>query len=300
MVVYPLRLSGISLPAWREYELGERLVGAALQAGGTHTAFIGPSELTVLDWDQHAAWNASDAVPLLLRGGLRPREALVLRMAVERRVQSEIQHAEDPLGRRRSASASEVTTWAARAELLHPSSEHLLAEVEAQVAVDPFAPPTGEEEFDPSPALTHLIERVAAEALALVRPFSVRRPERPSVQLSLAQTPAMTRDLALLDTQGPGAISGMDALTAQLWLENRARFLTPTLSDREVRQVARGRRGLWVRAAPETGSLRRGDVLIEVDGEAPLAEVLTRKRLSGLLIPVRIARDAVEVDALVQ
>lgn len=293
VVVYPPQLSGEEAPAWRTYELGERLVATAVDGAGQRVAFFGPTEVRVLRWSDDAAWVASDAVPLLIRSGIRPDQALVLRTTAEKRVASQHHEAQDARGRRRASVATEEVTWVARVELLHPSSGQLVAEVAGQVTVDPFAPLTGEEEFDAAPTMTHLLERLLLEGLSLVRPFEAGHPPAPPLKVAFAQTPAGTA--ALPDP----TVAALDALGAQLWVENRARFLTPALPERVLGAVARARPGLWVLDAPTDGSLQPGDVVIEIDGAPPLRQVLARKRLTVTPVPVRIQRGALETDAWV-
>ena len=292
VVMYSPRVSGEDLPAWREYELGERLVTAAVMAFGERLAFFGPTEVNVARWENDAAWVGSDAVALLVRSGIRPDQALVLRPAIEKRVASQLRESSDPRGRRRGVWSIEETSWVARVEILHPSSGLQLAELSGQVTVDPFAQTNGEEDFDPAPAMTHLIERIVTEALSSVSLFFAERPPPPPPRVDLAQSPAETAAMLAESTA-----ARLDPLAAELWVQNRARFLTPSLSGREVLMVAKARPGLWVRVAPSGASVQRGDVVIEVDGEPPLRQVLARRRLRGTPVPVRINRGAVEIDA---
>lgn len=292
VVMYSPRVSGEDLPAWRAYELGERLVTAAVMAFGERLAFFGPTEVNVVRWEDDAAWLGSDAVAVLVRSGIRPDQALVLRPAIEKRVVSQFRESSDPRGRRMGAWSIDETTWVARIEILHPSSGHQLAELSGQVTVDPFAQPNGEEEFDPAPAMTHLIERMVTEALSSVSSFFAERPPPLPPQVALAQTPAEPAA-----TLAEPTAARLDPLAAELRLQNRARFLTPSLSEREVFMVAKARPGLWVRVAPSGASVQRGDVVIEVDGGPPLRQVLARRRLQGTPVPVRVERGAVEIDA---
>lgn len=292
VVMYSPHVSGEALPAWRAYELGERLVTAAVAAFGERLAFFGPTEVNVVRWEDDAAWVGSNAVAVLLRSGIRPEQALVLRPAIEKRVTGQLRESSDPRGRKRGW-LTEETTWVARVEILHPSSGLELAELSGQVTVDPFAEPNGEEEFDPAPAMTHLLEQIVTEALSSVSSFFVHRPPPPPTQVALAQTPAQAASLP------DPAVARLDPLAAELWLQNRARFLTPTLSEREILMVAKARPGLWVLVAPRGASVRRGDVVIEVDGEPPLRQVLARRRLQGTPVPVRIDRGTVEIDAVI-
>jgi len=260
---------------------------------GDRLAFFGPTEVKVLKWEDDAAWVGSDAVALLVRSGIRPEQALVLRASVEKRVASQVQESHDPRGRTRGGWSTEETTWVGRVELLHPSSEALLAEVSGQVTVDPFAPPNGEEDFDPAPAMTHLLERLVEEALSSTSSSIAERPTPPRLAVTFAQTPAAAA--ALPDPE----VAKLDSLATEMWIENRARFLTPTLPERSVASVAKARPGLWVLVAPGGASVRPGDLVIEVDGAPPLREVLARKRIQGTPVPIRVQRGSIEIDAVI-
>jgi hypothetical protein len=292
VVIYPPRITGEEVPSWRTYELGERLVTKAVAALGERLVLFGPTEVKVLRWEDDA-WVASDAIALLTHSGVAPHQALVLRPSAEKRVGSQLAEAHDAKGKKRGGWATEETTWVVRVELLHPSSGHELIEVQGQVTVDPFARPTGEEEFDPAPSMTHLVERLVVEGLTMVEPFVAPRTPPPPLEVSFAQTPAGAA--ALPDPE----VAKLDALGSELWIENRARFLTPTLSDRDAALVARSRSGLFVLDAPPTAAVKRGDVVIEVDGAAPLRQVLARKRLGFTPVPVRVQRGNLELDATV-
>jgi hypothetical protein len=293
LVVYPVQLAGGDYPPWRAHELGQRLTAAVVEAGGDRLAVVGPTEFRVLRWEDDAAWVASDVLPFLVRSGLTADGSAVLRARVERRVASQLQEARDARGRARSAAALEETTWVVRVELLHPGSATLLAELSAQATVDPFAPPTGEEEFDPAPPMSHLLERLAGEAVAEALTHAAARPAADPSRVRLAETPAAAA--ALPDAE----VARLDPLEAELWRQSRARYLTPTLSDAEAARVARLRAGLYVVEAPPHARIRKGDLIISVDGQPPERQVVARKRLGGLPVKVRLLRGGAELDGTV-
>jgi hypothetical protein len=290
IVLYPLKVTGDGLPAFREYGLGERLVGATLGVVGARVAVFSPTEVTVLAWDNPAAWVGSDAVALLVHSGVRPEAALVLKASVEKRVTSQAQEAQDARGRRRGGWTMEETTWVGSVVLAHPSSGHLLAEVSGQAIVDPFAPPGPEADFDPAPALTRLLEQLVREALDTVGAYLARPSPPPPLRLGLAVSPA--RAAAIPDS----AAGTLDPLAAELWRQNQARFLNPELPESEAAAVAAAAEGLWVTAAPDGASLRRGDLIVEVDGQPASRERLLRAPLRLTPVPGRVQRGAARLD----
>jgi hypothetical protein len=217
---------------------------------------------------------------------------VILRISVEKRVASSLQEARDAKGRSRSASALEETTWVAHAEILAPADRQVLVEVDAEAHTDPFQEAPAEAEFDPAPALTSLVERVAQEATRRVLSFAGDRVGAPEVVV-LAESPALTAGFP--DRE----VASFDALTAELWLQNRARYLTPTLTDAQATRVAREPAGLWVVKASTVPDLETGDLIVKVDGVAASRSLLARKRLQTTPVPVRVRRGTREFDTTI-
>jgi hypothetical protein len=292
VVVHPIKFTGESLPDWRAHEVESRLVATCVETVGDRLSFFGPAEIEVGNWAE-TSWMGSDAVAVLAHEGVRADQALILRAEVEKRVATQVHESEDAKGRRGAWSAEE-TTWLARVELIHPSSEHVLAELAGRTSVDQLAHSGPEDEFDPAPAMTRLLVRLASEAMAEVRPFVSRQVDgrsAPSSAVVLAQSPAGIASDPDLE------VAKLDPLSAELWLLNRARFLNPSISDREAARLARLGPGLWVLGAPAGAPIRAGDLVIEVDGAPPLRQILARKRLTFAPVPVRVLRGGVEIDA---
>lgn len=277
VVVYPVRLSG-SAPAhgWRAFELGQRLVQVGLDAHGTELALFGPSEFAVSRWDDDS-WRSSTAGPVVLREGLRLDEVLVLRAAAEQRV------AEGSLARQRADGSegggltTREETWLCDVWLLRPTTQETLAAFHSQLTVDPFAR-TGEEDYDADAALTHRLEAMAR--LAYARAATFRAPDArraATLPLGLALTPAVT--------WAAGDTPRGDALSAEVWLQGRARFLTPGLGDDEVVPLSRLPEGMLVTAAPAGAGVEAHDVVLRVADGPALPQVLLRRRLAG---PVQV------------
>jgi hypothetical protein len=292
VVVYPVRLTGTPPLGWREFELGQRLVDVGLAQYGGRLAFFGPSEFQVSRWGE-AAWTASTVVPQLIRAGRKPDEALVLRATAEKRVANSAMERRDADDRAKGGIVTEEVTWLCTLELVRPSTGEVLGEFTGQLTVDPFTP-TGEEEFDPDAPMTHLLERMALEALEwTAKALPDDAPDLDALPVTLAMSPAVT---AAQDDTG---LSAMDALTAEVWVQNRARFLTPKLPEDRVSDVSRLPLGLLVLDARAGAGVLPGDVILRVDGAAPLPQILYRKRLRGGGVPVTVKRGGAELDTLI-
>ena len=212
---------------------------------------------------------------------------------MERRVENSTQEREDSKGLRKGGVANQQTTWLVVMELIHPSAREIVAEFGARVVIDPFAAPTGEEEFDPAPALTHLLEAMTKDAVKVAQRWQVARPAVSDSRLTLALSPAITT------AQPDAAAAQTDALQAEIWVQARTRFLTPWLPEELLMKVARTPPGLFVVAAPGDASVAAGDVILSIDGQAPLPEVLARKRLKGVPVEVKVGRGGVERDTVI-
>lgn len=292
IVVYPVRLTGTQALGWREFELGQRLVDVGLAKYGGRLAFFGPSEFKVARWDE-AAWTASSVVPQLIRAGRRPDETLVLRATAEKRVANSAMERRDAQDLAKGGIVTEEVTWVCALELLRPSTGEVLGEFTGQVTTDPFTP-TGEEEFDPDSPMTHLLERMALEALKWsAKALPDDAPDVGAPPVTLAMSPAVTA------AQADTGLTSMDALAGEVWVQNRARFLTPKLPDEQVSTVSRLPLGMLVLDASKGAGVEPGDVILRVDEAPPLPQVLYRKRLRGGGVPVTVKRGGMELDALI-
>jgi hypothetical protein len=292
VVITPVRITGAEAPGWRRFELAQRQVDVALRDCGDRLAFFGPGEVQISRWEE-PGWLGNTAVPLLARAAIPVDQAVLIRTTVEQRLASSTQEREDAKGLRKGGVANQETTWLLTVELIHPSSRQTLAELSGKVVIDPFAEPTGEEEFDSAPPMTRLLESLTREALAIARRWQVERPTPKDSGLTLALAPAITA------AQADAAAAQPDALQAEIWMQGRARFLSPWLTDAQAAKLARMAPSLFVVAAPGGLSVQPGDLILSIDGQPPLPEVLARKRLSGVPVEVRVGRDGNERDAVI-
>lgn len=292
VVIPPVRVLGVSEASWHRYELAQRQVDVALRMMGDRLAVVGPAQVQVARWDE-PGWLGTNALPVLTRAGLPPAEALVLRATAEQRITSGTMEREDSKGLAKGGRATHEKLWLVTVELIHPGSREALAEFSGQVTVDPFAPPTGEEEFDPDWPMTRMLEKLTREALLLTKKYLVDRSAVNDTGLTLALSPAFT-------AAHPDALAAQtDALQAEVWMQARARFLSPWLDENTAAKLARMPPVLFVYAAPGNASLQPGDMILSIDGQPPLPEVLARKRLAGVPVEVRVGRDGNERDEVI-
>ncbi len=263
IIIPGARLTGVEAPGWRAFELAQRQVAVALSLVGRQLAVVGPAQVKVVHFDR-AGWDGTTALPLLSRAQLAPDEAVLLRTSAELREAETTFEREDARGEDRASTRSRQARWLLTVEVLHPATATVLAEVHGQLDEDPFAPPNEQEEFDPHWAMTRLLE-------------------------TLTLAPAITA------AQPDAARAQPDALRAEVWMQNRARFLTPWLDEAQAARLARTPPSLVVLAAPGGARLQPGDLILSVDGQPALPEVLARGRLKGQ-VRLRVGRAGEERD----
>lgn len=289
--VYPVQLKGSAEPAWRTFEVTQRLLDVGLREAGDALAFYGPSEFKVMRWEDEGAWVATTALPLLTHAGSRQDQGVVLRASAEKRVSSSVQEAVDAKGKPKGATSAEETVYLAKVDVVHPATREVLVEVSGQVATSPFDEPLGDEEFDPAPRFTRLLERLTREAVRELARHAAERPVGEEHGLTLAVTPKTS--VGWHDEGAPSAeveVFRLDPLEAEVFLQNRARFLSPWLPEPLPMKLAKLPAGAYVVAAPGDGKLKPGDVVTEVDGQPGLPQVLARARFLGRPSQLKVRR----------
>lgn len=283
-------------PAWRRFELSQRLIDTAIHHGGDRIAFFGPSEFKVLRADDDGAWVASTALPLLLAIPQRPEQAVIVRPWAEKQSNSSVHEVLDKKGKSAGTASMEETTYLGHVEVVHPSTGQVLIEVTGEVSVDPFKnEPTAEDEFDPARQLTVLMSKLFAEAVETLLTFCPPRQATADLELTVALSPRAT--LSYSEENKPPAdveTATMDAIAAELFVQNRARFLAPFLSQSEVPKVAKLPIALYVAAAPGAAKVQPGDVLLEIDGQPALPQRLARLRFAQVPTQVRVRKPSGE------
>lgn len=282
VVVYPFGFRW-DAPAWRSFELSQRLVDGALAQAGERALFFGPSEVKVYRAGDDNAWAASNAVTVLTPYGIRPDAALVLRPWAEKRVQSGQRELLDAKGKTVGQSAVEETVFLGHVEVLHPSSHSVILELSGEAVVDPFAERT-DDGADPTPELTRLMEGLVREALKTLEPH-LRPPREPSPApaLAVALVPWAAFDY------GP-ATASLDALEAEVMRQQRLRFSNPGVPLPTLDKLARQPEGLYVLSAPPGAKLAGGDAVLTLNGAPALPQALARARLAPTPVEARVRK----------
>lgn len=278
-------------PAYRRYELSQRLVQRALETrAAERLAFYGPGEVHVKKGVDEASFAASDALQLLMVSGQKADQGIVIRPWAERRVSTSVQEITDKKGRASGASGEE-TEYVGHVEVLHPSTHQTLVEVSGTVKVDVFAAPHPDDEFDPARALTELMLGLTAEALDALGPHLLARPVGEDPGLTLVSSPKLT--LQYQDDESPALDQQLltrDPLAGEVARQNRARFLAPWLPEDAVGKVSRLPAGVWVAAAPSSARVQPGDTILTIDGEPARPQHLHRLRFTGVPASCRVKK----------
>ncbi len=271
VVIYPLKLIGTSASEARVAELSHRIVLAAVETHGADFDYFGPLEFFVRDWDSVNPWTGSNALPLLTARGNRPDQGLVLRLLAEQRVTSAQKQAFDAAGRAKGGMKEAVITWVVTAELVHPTTRAILAELSQEVTVDPFEKTPASAEFDPDFALIEWLARLTEKALEVAVTFQdPQRPASTATRVAVSTTP---KSLPLPE--------GVDALQAEVVLANRARFLNPALDEPAALRLVQLEAGLRVESAQAGTQLQPGDLILSIDGQPAQLSQFTRLQHSS-------------------
>jgi hypothetical protein len=269
-------------PAYRSFELSQRLVQAGIKEAGDVFSFYGPGEFKVLRAEDNGAWVATTALQLMISSGARPEQGLMIRPWAERRMASASHETEDAKGRGAGRSDSEETVYVGHIEVVHPSTHSVLMEAETMLKVDPFAA-TPDAEFDPAPALTAMMEKLMTQAVSKATKWSSSRKlsELPKLQFSYTPQHALEwademREAATVE------FAKMDIVDQEMFLAARARYLNPTLKHDEAMKLSHLGAGLRVTQGGK--NLVPGDLIVAL-GPVPAApQVWQRLRFSGPFI----------------
>jgi hypothetical protein len=289
VVVYPFGFRWPE-PAWRSFELSQRLIDEALAESGEQALFFGPSEFKVYRPQEDNAWAASNAVARLATHGLRAEQALVLRPWAERRAQSVQRELQDAKGHAVGVGTAEETVYLGHVEVLHPSSGRLLVEVTGEALSEPFAERT-DEGADPLPELTRLMAGLTREALAALD--DTLRPPRPPAP-PLAEVALVPWEAFEYAEEGRPAfasqLAALDALDAEVVRHQRLRFANPGLEPDALGRLSHLPAGLYVLEAPGSGKLAPGELVVSLEGGPALPQALARVRFSPTPVQIRVRR----------
>ncbi len=289
VAVYPFGFRWGEKP-YRSFEVSQRILRTALQGAADRALFFGPSEFRVYRPEDDNAWAATDLVALLPPYNVRPEHAAVLRPWAERRVHTSQKELYDAKGRGIGLQTVQETTYVAHLELLHPSDQTLLVEVIGEAVVDPFAEKP-EDDADPAPELTALVENLTREAFKAVDE-ALAPPVAPKpMTLSYAFNPQE----ALRFTEGgqPSLeleLAKMDALEGDVLKVNRVKFANPGMDDTLASKLTRLAGGLYVLEPSPTQPLQVGDLVMALEGQAALPQALHRARFLPAPLSARVRR----------
>lgn len=301
ILVYPFSFRWDE-PAYRSFELAQRLVQVVDTALGDQVLLFGPGEFKVYRPDDNNAWAATNAVSLLPLHRLKPEQAVVLRAWCERRVVSSRQDVVDSKGRPLGAKAVEETTYLGHVELVHPSTQFVLVEMVGDVTPDPFAV-RADDEPDPAPELTLLMTKLVEDALQPLkthwRPAGAPRWPVEPAPLELRSNPAALYTFG--EAGRPSLeylLAALDPVERDLLKIQRVRFLNPELSFEEATRLTRLPPGLHVVSAPPGLKLQPGQLVTEVRGEQALPQMLQRARLSPDPVPIKVRQPTGKYEEL--
>ncbi len=237
-------------------------------------------------------------VSLLPAFQLKAEHTVVLRPWAEQRQFTAQKQLLDAKGRAIGITTVQERTYIGHLEVLHPSSKEVLIELSAEVTPDPFAA-TDEDEADPAPELTALMERLTAAAAAAlgdhaqppspIQPlgFSVHWSPKAALSYSEEGRPAIEFDL-----------TRMDVVEAELFTQARVRFANPGISDGESARLSKLPGGLRVVEANPGSKVGPGDLLMAIDGQPALLPSIGRLRFGALPKPVKVRRDTGEITEI--
>jgi hypothetical protein len=287
VIVYPFGFRWPE-PAYRSFELSQRLIDLALDKYGEDALFFGPSEFKVYRAEDDNAWAASNAVSLFPEYRLSVHKGIVLRPWAERRQATSQKELYDATGKVKGITTVQETTYIGHVELLHPSTRTVVVEVTGEAAVDPFAEHT--DDADPAPELTDLMLRLTKAALSVVSD-NFRPPGEPKpLRIKYAFNP---QEAFVYAEEGKPDLEHlaerMDPLEADVLKLARISFANPGISDADAAKLSKLPGGLYVTAPTDVMHLQAGDLIHLIDGHPALPEALYRARVDGP-VQVRVRR----------
>lgn len=270
-------------PAYRSFELSQRLVELGVRTVGDRVAWYGPSEFIVKSPRDNNAWLSTNALPILLQGGGQPETAIIVRPWAEEFRMQAAATAADTKDRLRAASMQSEVRYRGHIELVHPSTAEVLVELEGDALSRPFdADEMAEQDFDPAPALTHLMERLLVDALREAQPWLRGPSAAPGVDWVGGLTPVTSLGFAVEgQVGGSDFLASLDEIDREVLGAARARFAMPGLSSDSAAAVAKMGQGFYVTAPCAGGRLSAGDLIVDLGGRPALPQVMARQRFSG-------------------
>jgi hypothetical protein len=265
--------------AYRSFELSAKIVRWALGSTQSVIPFFGPSEFRVTRPLEPNIWVGSDdAISLLTSYQLSPENVIVFRPWVEKHIEWQAREVHDREGSKISEEERQAIRYIAHLDVVHPSTRTLLFELKAESAPD--APSTRIEE-DPTPALTLLFGQLTQTATERLKPLL----EGPTAWVN-ALPPVAFAPQAYFNFRFEGRPSfqaTLDELSPEASAEvrrSRIKYLNGELPPNVLEAMAESEGGLWLLADAPTLSLRRGDLVVELDGRPALPEAFERLKFA--------------------
>lgn len=287
IAVYPCGLRWPE-PRTRGLDLSQHLITTGLVAHHDDVMFLGPEEFRVLHDSDENGWASTDVVALLPSLQVSPSRAVILRPWVEKLVASSQKEILSARGKSEGAASAEETTYRGHLELIHPSTGTKLAELIAETKVDPFLLGS-EEDADPAPGVTRVLDALMAEAMVVLAPSFHRHPGPLPPGPTYAFNPNLGAE-AVPAAEAPDSAPTPDPLALEILRLNRIRFDNPELTDAQVGKLARLPGGLWIRSAKPGAALAWGDLVTQVEGKPAFPQTLERARLSPSPVTLRVLR----------
>lgn len=288
VAVYPYQFRWDAAP-WRVYEQARTVVQAALEDG--RFLVVGPRELKVLRPDLDRPLAGSTVGSTLADSGLRPEEAVVLRVWAEARVASASKAAFDARGRTLGQVRSERRTYVVHAQVLQVYPGRVVLEASTRVEVDPFAPVP---DWDPLAPLTRATRALTKRVLSELKPAAAPHPPLGAVLVPNAAQ-------AFRSPSGPGtslALERLDLLEREAVELSVFRFFDPELPPARVRTYRHEPGGAMVLSvegdAAELSGLKAGDLVVrcadaQVTGPETVLRHLAVHGADG--VPLTVLRD---------
>ena len=268
-------------PPYRAVEMAQRLIRVSLEKEN-RLLVLGPSEFRLFRSEPSNAWATTNLLSQLVPLGVKPERAMVLQAWAERRVHQVQKDLTAASGRSAGSVRTEETLYIGHVELLHPSSHQIAIEVHDEVTADPFAD-VSDDDSDPAPQLTSLMERLTAEALGALRPSVVAvGSAQPSV-FTFAFQPQ-----AELEAEGP--LPQTDPLQEELLLQSRIRYANPGMTNGALARLCRLGGGLWVVGTAVGAKLKPGDLVETLDGKPALPQTFHRAQFSQVPATAKVRR----------
>lgn len=295
LAVYPCEFRWDE-PAYRSFEISEALTLQAVAAG--RWSVFGPGEFKLVQASVDNPFVGSDIALQLADHGMSPTAALVIKPAVEKRVQSELKQVFDSRGNPKGMQRVEAASVVAKLQVFHSGSREVIAEALQSVEIDPLAP---REPTDPLPEVTALFKRMMTEIVSALASRAPGEVVARDPGFEFVWNPKAALDFALEGRPTfADALSQLDALDQDVALEARLRFFLPDTETATLARLKRMPGGLWVTtvtgAAPS--GLQAGDLIVKVNGETALPQVLYRalRAAPRRAVELQVRRSSALVD----